>query len=89
MTAKFSNLRELAEHVSSRAELASFVRELLNDYRLNREGWENDSLDHYLEAIAAWVEDMGGFYKNQGLPTPEKAEWSIFSQILLAAKYYE
>jgi len=39
--------------------------------------------------MAAWVEDMDGFYTNQGLPVPEKPDWKVFADILMGGKIYE
>ena len=34
------------------------------------EEWENRDLPSYLEAIAAWVDDMDGYYRNLGEDSP-------------------
>lgn len=83
------NLHDQAEQVSSAEELASFVHVLLADYSCGEGDWTNFSLGLYLEAMAAWIVDMPGYFKKQGLPIPQKVEWKTFAQILLAAKYYE
>ncbi|MGH7970069.1 MAG: DUF7660 family protein, partial [Limisphaerales bacterium] len=44
---------------------------------------------HFLEALGAWVQDMDGYYRNQGKPVPEQLDWKTFSDILMAAKMYE
>ena len=42
-----------------------------------------------LEALAAWVDDMEGYYLNIGKPITEKPDWQMFADILVAAKIYE
>jgi hypothetical protein len=42
-----------------------------------------------LEALAAWVEDMDGYYLNQGKAVPEKPDWKHVADMLMAAKLYE
>lgn len=51
--------------------------------------WKNNDLTSYLEAIASWIEDMDGFYENMGKSLPEKINWSVFADILMAARIYE
>jgi hypothetical protein len=55
----------------------------------NPEGWENPSLERFLDAVAAWTHDMDGYYQNLGQPMPGDVEWGVFAQILLAARIYE
>lgn len=90
MTKPFNGkmLQEQAQQVSSAPELASFIRVLLADYRRDDGDWANISLGLYLRAMAAWIEDGGGC-RGEERPGFQEAEWNIFAEILLAAKYYE
>jgi len=83
------NLDQVVHDIDSRHALVAFVRLLRNDLKENPEYWENDSLERYLNAMAAWVEDMDGYYQNQNMSMPEVIEWGVFGQILLAARVYE
>jgi hypothetical protein len=65
------------------------VRNLKKDYVENLSSWENRDIGAFLEAMASWVEDMDGFYKNQGLPVPEKPDWKVVADILMSGKLYE
>lgn len=51
--------------------------------------WKNNDLSSYLEAISSWIEDMDGFYENMGKSLPENINWSVFADILMAARIYE
>jgi hypothetical protein len=84
-----NNWSELAQQVQSREDLATFVRALLDQLRERPEEWENKDLTSFLEATAAWVEDMEGYFKGKGEPVPEQPTWSTFAQVLLAARVYE
>jgi len=75
--------------MDSRAAFVDFIQLLRDDWKNNPESWENHALDRYLDAIAAWVSDMEGYYLNRGEPMPTNIDWRTFGQILLAAKYYE
>lgn len=75
--------------VVTREDFVVFVRELSKDYRLNTQSWENKDTGAFLEALAAWVEDMDGFYQHQGQPVPDKPDWKHVADMLMAATVYE
>lgn len=75
--------------IRTKEDFVSYVYELSQDYRNNPDTWENNDLGSYLEALAAWVDDMDGYYINTGQPVPEKPTWLNIADILLAAKVYE
>ncbi len=83
------NLNEQVNTIHSREDFVSFARGLLHNLRENPASWENRDLESYLDAIAAWVEDMDGYYENRGEPVPWQPNWRVLGQILLAAKFYE
>jgi hypothetical protein len=75
--------------IKTREDFVSFVYEMSKDYRVNPRSWENKDLGAFLEALAAWVEDMDGYYLNHGQPVPEKPDWKNVADMLMAAKLYE
>lgn len=75
--------------IQTKKDFINFLRDLKNDYVENLSSWENKDVKTFLEAMAAWVEDMDGFYINQGLPVPEKPDWKVFADILMGGKLYE
>ena len=80
---------EKIQAIQSREELVDYVFSLLEDLRENPNEWENRSLEQFLSAIGAWMQDMDGYYRNIGKETPNVPSWKIFAEILTAAKYYE
>lgn len=88
MTIENKRLNDL-HPVKTKNEFIQRVSWLARDIKENADGWENQNLSDYLEAIAAWVEDMEGYYENCGKALPENINWSVFSDILMAAKTYE
>ncbi|MGH3090515.1 MAG: DUF7660 family protein [Rubrobacteraceae bacterium] len=76
-------------YLESREDFASFVRDLLRDLEERPESWENRDLAAFLDAVAAWTEDMDGYYQNSGEQTPEQPEWRTVARILMAARMYE
>ncbi|OMH29039.1 hypothetical protein [Motiliproteus sp. MSK22-1] len=84
------SFREHSKDVASSQDLADFIGKMLRDYQLNKDSWENVTLEAFLEAMSAWVEDMDGYYTNVGETFDDKnPTWSNFSDILSAATMYE
>lgn len=83
------NLNEQVNTIESRADFVLFVRNLLNDLKEKPGKWENSDLPSFLEAIAAWAEDMDSYYENRGEKLTEYVGWKTFGQVLLAGKFYE
>ena len=77
------------ERVVSRQDLVGLLRRLSADVRANPEEWENASVERYLESMAAWLEDMDGYFSGKGEEPPREPTWRLVGQVLLAAKYYE
>ena len=69
-------------------QFAEFVRKLAAQAK-NPTDWENQNLPDFLEALAAWVDDMDGYFNNQGLPTPGQPSWELVGKMLAAATIYE
>lgn len=67
--------------VNTKDELISFLRSLRSDLKTNLKEWENPSLEMFLEAMAAWLEDSTSF--------PVTPEWRTFATLLIAGKGYE
>jgi len=83
------NIADQSNSIRSREDFVAFVRALSNDFKEHPESWENKDLPRFLEALGAWVQDMDGYYRSQGKPTPGQLDWKIFADILMAAKMYE
>ncbi|MFC4562098.1 hypothetical protein ACFO4E_09545 [Nocardiopsis mangrovi] len=78
-----------ASDVTSREELAAFIALLGAEFRERGGGWENDTLDRYLGAMAAWIRSAPGWYANTGGEMPEGADWALLARALAAATVYE
>jgi hypothetical protein len=55
----------------------------------NPQAWEHRDLGSFLEALAAWVEDMDGYYDSQKLGKPKDINWQFMTDALMAARIYE
>ena len=84
-----SHLTALVQQIHSRTDFIALLHALKSDAQQRPEEWENRDLASFLDAMAAWVEDMEGYYRNRGEPVPSQLSWETFGQILLAASIYE
>ncbi|WP_436848748.1 DUF7660 family protein [Streptomyces asoensis] len=75
--------------VRTREDLVSYIRQLSQEAEDPSSGWENQSLDHYLESLSAWTNDMDGYFINRGEPVPDRPHWSLIAGMLRAACFYE
>jgi hypothetical protein len=82
-------LAEQARTVQTREDLVAFVLALSADLKANPEAWENADLASFLGAMAAWVQDMDGYYKNTGQNLSEQSIWKVVADMLMAARIYE
>lgn len=82
-------LYEEIKNVESKDDFISFVEMLISDFKQNKDEWENQTVEDYLEGLKSWVEDMEGYYKNTKQPVPENINWNFFVNILYSGKIYE
>jgi hypothetical protein len=82
-------LQEQAEKIHTRDDLVLFIRHLVQDLRTCPQRWENISLESYLAAMAAWLQDIDGYYHNRGETVPQHPTWKHVGETLLAARMYE
>jgi hypothetical protein len=83
------SLESRASGPLTRAELAGFIDQLADSYLENPELWENDTIESFLRAWSAWLNDMDGYFLNRGEVVPETPSWQLVAQMLLAARVYE
>ena len=77
------------EKIATREDLVKFVETLASESSSASKNWENKDLSSFLEAMAAWIEDMDGYYQNKGEPMPNQPSWKTIGEILKAATMYE
>jgi hypothetical protein len=77
------------DEVHSREELVAFVHDLHQDYLRRGHDWENQTLDRFLEALAAWMASSDGWYQNFGKELPAGGDWTFIARALSAATVYE
>lgn len=83
------NFDEIIDKMEDKSAFLSFLNLLRDDLENDQKNWTNITLAEYLEAMSGWVEDMEGYYLNNGISIPENVDWKVFANILVAAKMYE
>ncbi|MBV1857171.1 MAG: hypothetical protein KUG77_02085 [Nannocystaceae bacterium] len=79
-----------AKAVTTRQEFQEFLEFLVLERTNHPDQWGNSTLPSFLEAMAGFTADLEGFFAQQGdMDNAESATWSVFAQILAAAKVYE
>jgi len=74
----------------NRKEFINFIEKLRVDFIKNKAQWENKTIEDYLEAMSAYVEDIDGYYKNTNQDVDlEKIDWKVFSDVLKGSSLYE
>ena len=91
------DLDDLLDNVKDRESFLVFVRALIHDRqdelekknensrsacRAGANGWENGTIESYLDAAAAWMEDWMG----REHELPEESSWRSFARFLYAGK---
>jgi hypothetical protein len=82
-------LNKMVQHVETHQDLAEFMVALRQYLHDDPAGWENPTLDRYLDAMSRWTETMEGYYLNQNEEMPKNPSWKTFAMILIAATMYE
>lgn len=80
---------EQVDRIQSRQDLILFIEALREDLVQNATNWENSTLERFLGALAAWMTDMAGYFRNRGEQVPSQPSWGLIGDMLYAAKIYE
>ena len=76
------NIVEQARLVATREDLAAFVLAVRDGLAGGSTGWENLTLERFLEAFAAWCTDTAGDH-------PAEPTWRLVAEMFGAASMYE
>lgn len=80
---------EMADNVNSPEDLIEFINQLRMDLKINKDEWKNITLEDYLEAMEACVNEMDEYNVYDTQILPKQSSWKIISLILFAASIYE
>lgn len=74
----------------SRDDLIEHIFRLLDDHDAVGDQWQNKDIYTFLQAMAAWLDDCEGFYRNTGQPVDARLpSWQLFADAFSAASVYE
>ncbi|KAB2915895.1 MAG: hypothetical protein F9K23_09180 [Bacteroidetes bacterium] len=78
------------DDLKTKEDFIAFLDFFYKDYLKNKDKWENNTLELFLEAMIAYTEDIQGMYDNQksGVDSNE-ASWRVFADIMCGAAIYE
>ena len=88
----FSNkpLEDCSSELKSRTDFIQFIYALKKDLEKNPDEWENCDLRTYLNALAAFLGDANGYYKNAELNvSADDPSWRVFADCMMAARVYD
>jgi hypothetical protein len=74
--------------VESARDLIAVVTSLRSELIERPEEWENATLEHFLDAMAAWLSAFPQSYVNTGEAVPNP-DWRFVADVLRAARVYE
>lgn len=76
--------------INDRQSFIQFLHEFRNNFLQDGEQWENKTLDQFLEALAAYAEDIPGYYHSMSPSVnAEIPGWRVFADMLKGARVYE
>ncbi|WP_432885514.1 DUF7660 family protein [Kribbella sp. CA-245084] len=76
-----------ASLANGREQVIATARDLAEEAALGAP-WPNAALHEYLEALASWLADSGGYYLNRRTVPPGNG-WEVVNDALRAATVYE
>lgn len=83
-------IEKLTLEIASRSDFVQFIHALLDNLEQHPEVWENRDLRSYMDALAAFLNDAEGYYRNAKLGvSADTPSWRLFADSLLAARVYE
>ena len=76
--------------MNARSDLIQFIYALQDDLKQHPENWENSDLHTYLGALARFLGDAHGYYRNKKEDVdPDSPSWRLLADSLQAATVYD
>jgi hypothetical protein len=87
-TGRFADVGDVST-VTTITDAADVVQRMLGDLLTHPDEWENLTLEHFLEALAASLEGIPQLYANRGEQFPKEPTWRVLAEVLVMASGYE
>lgn len=78
---------EMIELIESKEQFIDFLNSLSADSIENSNEWENNSIENYLESIAAWVDSYSSCPRND--IDWDKVDYKLIAKLFYVGKIYE
>jgi hypothetical protein len=76
--------------VRSRDQLIGHIFHLMDDFDGAGDHWQNQDIYTFLQAMAAWLNDCEGYYRNVGQAVDvERASWQLLADAFSAGAVYQ
>ena len=81
-----NKVNDCIDKVATKDDFILFMKLLKEDFLMNKAQWENTNIEHFLDAISAWVEDanLDDFSQES-----RKIDWQFMANVFYAGKVYE
>lgn len=84
------DIYDYASSIETKQEFDKFLEMLYEDFIRNRDKWENNTLERFLEALSTISRDYQNVLNGDNLiVSADKPTWKMFANILLGAIVYE
>lgn len=78
------------DHLNTKEDFIVFLEFFYKDYLQNKNKWENNTLELFLEAMIRYTEDIQGMYDNNKISVnSNEPSWRVFADMLIGAAIYE
>jgi hypothetical protein len=78
------------DDLNTKEDFIAFLEFFYKDYQQNKDKWENNTLEPFLEAMIAYTESIQHMYDNNKISiNSNEPSWRIFADILCGAAIYE
>jgi hypothetical protein len=88
-TGRSADVGPLLDNVTSWEDVAEVLAAMQTDLAANPEAWENNTLDRYLDALAALFGSVESLHANRGEEAPDQPSWRLVAELLVGATGYE
>ncbi len=87
---QFMNQEIVNLEVNNRDSFIQLLKLMQADLQQNKEDWENNKLESFLEAMGRYAEDIQGYYDfNKQNINADVPSWKVFADIMRGAIVYE
>jgi hypothetical protein len=88
-TGRSAEVGDLLDQVQDHRDLARIVEAMRADLLAHPNEWENHTLEHYLDGLAALADSLDSLLTNREEDMPKQPSWTLIAELLTGASGYE